>query len=195
VKLINTFEILEGVLYSIIYDAPAYEGAHEFQRLIDQWNDREYLIDYFDRNEEKLQIPFWNEVINGNPHSNVGITQAVDLTIEEVSEFEKEILDLANGKGGKNLDEIFKPLHKEFRKESEKAEFKAYGIYETSWLRFYAIKIEENFYFITGGGIKLTKRMEDSEGLDLELQKLKKVYDYLFQNPDIDPDLLEKLEG
>jgi hypothetical protein len=126
---------------------------------------------------------------------NVTITQAVNLTIEEVAEFEKEILKLANGLDGRSLNEIFIPLHKEFRRESDKHEFKAYGVYENSWLRFYAIKYEDQIYFIAGGGIKLTEKMQDSEGLDLELEKLKKVYFYLFVDPDIDQDLLDKLEG
>jgi hypothetical protein len=194
VKLIDTFEVLDGVLYSAVYDEPEYEEVPEFRRLLDQWNDREFLVKYFIRNKEKLQTPFWNKVINNDPEVEVEVTGAVEITIDEAAKFGKEILDLANGHNGRTLDDIFIPLHKEFRKESEKHEFKAYGICETSWLRFYAIKIED-IYFITGGGIKLTEKMEDSEGLDLELQKLKKVYDYLFNDPDIDPDLLEILES
>lgn len=37
--------------------------------------------------------------------------------------------------------------------------------------------------------------MQDSEGLDIELDKLKKVYYYLYKDPDADPDLIDKLEG
>jgi hypothetical protein len=194
VKLINTFEILEGVLYSVVFDETSYEGVNEFRRLLNQWTDRDYLAEYFLRNKKQLQSEFWNQVINGNPYDLVEVTKAVDLTIEETLEFEEEILGLANGKDGRGLGEIFIPLHKEIREESEKHEFKAYGIFENSWLRFYAIEIE-GIYFISGGGIKLTKKMEDSEGLSIELEKLKKVYDYLFMSPDIDPDLLSKIEG
>lgn len=193
-KLINTFEILEGVLYSVVFDETSYEGVNEFRRLLNQWTDRDYLAEYFLRNKKQLQSEFWNQVINGNPYDLVEITKAVDLTIEETFEFEREILGLANGIDGRGLDEIFIPLHKEIRKESEKHEFKVYGIFENSWLRFYAIEIE-GIYFISGGGIKLTKKMEEAEGLSIELEKLKKVYDYLFNSPDIDPDLLRKIEG
>jgi hypothetical protein len=194
VKLIDTFEILDGVLYSVVFDETSYEGVNEFRRLLNQWTDRDYLTDYFLRNKKQLQSEFWNEVINGHAYDMVEISKAVNLTIEEAAEFEEEILGLANGKVGRGLEKIFIPLHKEIRKKSEKHEFKAYGIFETSWLRFYAIEIE-GIYFISGGGIKLTKKMEDSEGLSIELEKLKKVYDYLFINPDIDPDLLMKIEG
>ncbi|SDA90998.1 hypothetical protein SAMN03080617_03367 [Algoriphagus alkaliphilus] len=193
-KLIDTFEILDGVLYSVVFDETSYEGVNEFRRLLNQWTDRDYLTDYFLRNKKQLQSEFWNEVINGHPYDLVEVPNAVNLTIEESAEFEEEILGLANGKAGRGLEKIFIPLHKEIRKESEKHEFKAYGIFENSWLRFYAIEIE-GIYFISGGGIKLTKKMEDSEGLSVELEKLKKVYDYLFINPDIDPDLLMKIEG
>lgn len=195
-KLIDTFEILEGVLYAAVFDKTSYEEVNEFRRLINQWTDRDYLADYFIRNQEKLQSRFWNEMINGDPAVNVEITKAINWTIEEASEFEEEILKLASGtEKGKTLDDIFKPLHKEIRKESDNAEFKAYGIYENSWLRFYAIRHSENLYFISGGGIKLTQKMHESEDLDLELIKLQKVYNYLFKDPEIDPDLLDKLEG
>lgn len=195
-KLIDTFEILEGVLYSVVYDETSYGGVNEFRRLLNQWTDRDYLADYFLRNQEKLQSPFWNELINGDPGVDVEITKAINLTIEEASEFEEEILKLASEtEKGKTLDDIFKPLHKEIRKESDNTEFKAYGIYDNSWLRFYAIRYSENLYFISGGGIKLSKKMQESEGLDLELIKLQKVYNYLFNDPEIDPDLLDKLEG
>lgn len=194
-KIIGTFEIVDGVLLGIEYDAPRYNGLNEFHRLLRLWKDDIYLAKYFKRNIQKLQTAFWNKIINGDPNLNVTITQAVSLTKKEASEFEKEILDLANGMEGRSLDEIFIPLHKEFKVESDKFEFKAYGIYEDSWLRFYAIKYEDKLYFISGGGIKLTEKMQDSEGLDIELEKLKKVYYLLYEDPDVDADLIEKLEG
>lgn len=193
-KLIDTFEILEMVLYSVVYDKTEYKGEDEFRRLLNLWTDRDYLAKYFMRNEEKLQTTFWNTRINNNPHIKVTIEQAINRTIEEASKFEKKVLDLANGFDGGSLDEIFIPLHKEFKGESDKFEFKAYGIYKNSWLRFYAIKYEDKIYFIAGGGIKLTEKMQDSEGLKTELDKLKKVYFYLYNDPDADPDLLDKLE-
>tara|TARA_R110001599_G_scaffold221395_4_gene420004 strand:+ start:20008 stop:20595 length:588 start_codon:yes stop_codon:yes gene_type:complete len=195
VKLIDTFEILEMVLYSVVYDEQEYQGVNEFRRLLNQWTDRKYLIKYFKRNEKKLQTGFWNNVINSDPSKNVSMEQAVNRTIEEASKFEEEILKLANGSGGRSLEDIFTPLHKEIKLTSDKFEFKAYGIREKSWLRFYAIRLENQIYFIAGGGIKLTKKMQDSEGLDIELEKLKKVYFYLYQDPDVDSDLIEKLEG
>ncbi|MEB2787288.1 hypothetical protein [Algoriphagus persicinus] len=39
------------------------------------------------------------------------------------------------------------------------------------------------------------QKMQESEGLDLELVKLQKVYNYLFNDPEIDSDLLDKLES
>lgn len=194
-KLIDTFEILETVLYSVVYDKTEYKGVDEFRRLLNQWTDRQYLAEYFIRNKKKLQTSFWNSRINQNSGKNVTIDQAINRTIEEALRFEKKILDLANGFGGGNLDDIFIPLHKEFRVDSDKFEFKAYGIHKNSWLRFYAIKYEDEIYFITGGGIKLTEKMQDSEDMDLELDKLKKAYYYLYEDPDADTDLIEKLEG
>jgi hypothetical protein len=70
-------------------------------------------------------------------------------------------------------------LHKKIRHNRFDEEFKAYGIHRKSWLRFYAIRLDSNQYFIAGGGIKLTREMKDSEGLRLELNKLEKAYYYL----------------
>ena len=56
---------------------------------------------------------------------------------------------------------------------------KAKGDQLKSWLRIYALKIDENVYVITGGAIKLTKTMLEREHTKHELEKLERCHDYL----------------
>jgi hypothetical protein len=48
-------------------------------------------------------------------------------------------------------------------------------------LRIYAIRVseEEDFFVVTGGGIKLTRRMEEMASLPAELQKLEMARNFL----------------
>lgn len=41
------------------------------------------------------------------------------------------------------------------------------------WCRLYAIRLENNLFIITGGGIKLYRTMNESEELIYELEKMK----------------------
>ena len=48
-----------------------------------------------------------------------------------------------------------------------------------SWLRLYAIKLDDGKFLITGGAIKLTHRMEDRKHTAEELQRLDQVRNIL----------------
>ncbi len=48
-----------------------------------------------------------------------------------------------------------------------------------SWLRLYAIKLDDGKFFITGGAIKLTHKMEEREHTAAELRKLERVRNFL----------------
>ena len=51
-----------------------------------------------------------------------------------------------------------------------------------SWLRIYAIKLDDNVFLITGGAIKLTHLMEEREHTLEELKKMEQVRRYLIDN-------------
>ena len=59
---------------------------------------------------------------------------------------------------------------------------KSYGTGRPSFLRMYAIKLKNNLYVITGGGIKLADTIQDSP----DLQNIDKVRAWLIQNGIID---------
>lgn len=49
---------------------------------------------------------------------------------------------------------------------------KGKGLVKNNWLRLYAIRIDKNFFVVSGGAIKLTKKMGDRNHTQLELDKL-----------------------
>lgn len=57
-----------------------------------------------------------------------------------------------------------------------------------SWLRIYAIKIDQGAYLVTGGAIKLTATMAERSHTLSELAKLEKVRNYLMDNGVFDKD-------
>lgn len=54
--------------------------------------------------------------------------------------------------------------------------------YHSSWLRVYAIKIENGVYLVTGGAIKLTTTMSERSHTLAELAKLELVRNHLIDN-------------
>lgn len=57
-----------------------------------------------------------------------------------------------------------------------------------SWLRIYALKLQDGCYIITGGAIKLTRTMQEREHTLMELLKQEQVRQFLLQNHIIDTD-------
>src|SRR5690554_4226377 len=55
-------------------------------------------------------------------------------------------------------------------------------------LRYYAIKLEENCFVITGGAIKMSQTMQNHPGTDNELKKLARARAYLQENGVFDED-------
>lgn len=143
--------------------------SDEFDRLMSNWFDPEYLREFFNVNKDKLILGSFNQFQS--------IDDAIRFTMEEADRFAYKLLD-REANGITNLDDVFKPLHKSsisiVREES-----KAYGPSKRSWLRLYGIRIEPDFYAISGGSIKLTKTMQEMTDGEEQLYKLKLVSNYL----------------
>lgn len=171
-KIINIFELEFESLYSVQYDT---EQKSEFHRLFELWNDSEYLRTFFEEHQEDLNNEFWG---------GITIDQAISKTRKESKLLEKKLLRTA--KLGKT--EKYETLSTLFEKLSEKYieplyfREKAYGLLTPSWLRIYAIRIEPNYYVISGGAIKLTEDMNSRKHLLLELKKLDLSRQFLLDN-------------
>jgi hypothetical protein len=160
--------------------AVRYDGADDnaLQQLFSQWNDPEWLVEFFLENMSDLESYFKITDIN----------QAIYDTIDDSMRMQCLILDLSPDA---DLDRIFRPLSNsrtiEMLLGKEKARIKERAQH-ASWLRIYAIKLEPGCYIITGGAIKLTRTMQEREHTLAELQKMEQVRNFLLDGGAIDTD-------
>lgn len=158
--------------------AVRYDGAADnaLQQLFSQWNDPEWLVDFFLNNLSDLESYFRITDIN----------QAIYDTIDDSLKMQCLILDISPDA---DLDRIFRPLSNsrtsEMLLDKEKARIKERPEH-ASWLRIYAIKLEPGCYIITGGAIKLTRTMQEREHTLAELNKMEQVRNFLLNGGAID---------
>ena len=172
-----TFDrILEdGRLWAVRYDG---QDDNCFVELFDSWFDMQWLASFFKDNLDDLKSYF----------HITDVYEAVMETVEEASRLECLMLDITPDA---NLDLLFRHLENsrfsEMALGREKA--KVDGSYlHPSWLRIYAIKIDQGAYLVTGGAIKLTATMAERCHTLSELAKLEKVRNYLMDNGVFDKD-------
>lgn len=184
-KIVNIFAIINESLLAVQFEG---KSSDEFAMLFNNWQDIEYLEQFFEDNISDLKSGFYG---------NITVEEAVFRTIDEASKMETYIKRVA--KRGKsdpastlnNL--VFTPLHKNDY-SIKHVQSKAYGGKKKSWLRLYAIRIAPNLYVVSGGAIKLTKTLNDRSHLILELRKLEVTKEYLKEIGLFDEDDYELLE-
>ena len=146
--------------------------------LFAQWDDVQWLRHFFKDNITDLQNYFLI--------SDVDV--AVDITAEDSDVLQRKILDISPDA---NLDELFRPLDNmqmgEMMLDKEKANPKTIT-HHRSWLRIYALKLQDGNYIITGGAIKLTKTMQEREHTLRELYRQEQVRNFLLSHDIIDTD-------
>lgn len=184
-ELVRVYSHNHNILLAMKFDG---NDSDEFRNAFNQWQDVEYLEDFFETHQSDLQTPFYQ-----NLFGTISVEDAVQRTLSESQAFEAYLrarIQLAAKQNIKILnDEIFKPLD-EFKKTT-KLDYeanKAYGLASKSWLRLYAIRITATIFVVSGSAIKLTKAMQDRPHTQKELQKLKKTAQFLkaigFQDDD-----------
>ncbi len=167
-------KILENnTLWAVRYDD---KTDNVLQAVFAQWNDPEWLVDFFSSNISDLKSFFRITDIN----------QAVYDTIDDSQRIQCLILDISPDT---DLDTIFRPLENgrsgEMLLGKEKARIQNRPPH-ASWLRLYAIKLEPGCYIITGGAIKLTRTMQEREHTLIELHKMEMVRNFLIENGVVD---------
>lgn len=155
----------------------------ELTSLFENWNNADFLFDFFKENIEDLIENYQIEKIS----------EAIKDTFEDADDLEGLVLDFPYTE---NLDELFKPLDITDIKSTELTRRKARKEdrrQHASWLRIYAIRLEKNVYVVTGGAIKLTRLMQDREHTALELEKLNKCKAFLKANGVFDKESFTEL--
>lgn len=142
-----------SIFAAYLYAFEPEDGINEYDRCMEIWTDTEYL-----RNFAKK-----NGISNPNKF-------ALDI-LEEV----EEIQDIL--KRDKDAESLFRPLY-----DSEYPPIKLSlqkGKLYNSYLRLYAIRIDEGIFVITGGAIKITRAIQDHLDTAREFEKIKNAQRYL----------------
>lgn len=168
----------DGRLWAVRYDG---DNDNALQIVFNQWNNPEWLWDFFTKNFSDLESFFKITVVD----------QAIFDTMEDGGELECLILDISPDA---NLDLLFRPLENSRAAEmtlgKEKARLQN-RMGHASWLRLYAIELETGYYIITGGAIKLTRTMQEREHTLRELLKMEQVRNVLIEQGVVDIDGFE----
>ncbi len=167
--------------------AVRYEGDSDnvlFQSF-SKWNDVEWLREFFTENKSDLESYFKITDLN----------VAIADTIEDADKLQCLILDL---NPDADLERLFRPLDNRqtvaLMLDKEKARIKNRPSH-VSWLRLYAIRLEEGAFIITGGAIKLTERMPERAHTFAELAKMEKVRNFLLDENIVDRDSFEDYQN
>ncbi len=155
-------------LYAFRYDNEEYEYDNhtEYDRLLELWINVDYLKSF----AMKYAI------------------QDVDTFVETIPDNADDIDDFLNEleKSNEPLENYFHPLS-----DSERG-FKILslqkGKLKRNILRLYAIKIDDSFFVITGGAIKLAQTMQEHPETNEELLKLNRAKSFLASNGIFDKD-------
>ncbi|MCH2084691.1 MAG: hypothetical protein MK226_20060 [Saprospiraceae bacterium] len=175
----NIVTIIKESLYAVQYDKDKiYES--EFEKVIDSWQDAIFLEEFFELHKDDLYSGFWGDI---------SIEDAILRTREEAIKLEEKIIDIAEiGKTDRfqTLSTLFQPLYNNPTKTEPFEKNKVKGHHQPSWLRIYALRIDQNCFLITGGAIKLTPNMNERDHLLQELEKLKMVKNYICDEDNFD---------
>lgn len=148
-------------LYAVHYHG---EKNHELKRLIDLWNDAQYLYEFVKNNS--LDIP-----------RKYTIPQIINKIIQDASHIDNILHHIEQNPGTK-LNSFFFPLY------DEETKVVSLGLRKGKrfFLRIYAIKIDEDCFLITGGAIKFHHLMKDKPHTQKELSKLHRCKEFLKEN-------------
>lgn len=144
-----------------------YDNAidNEYDRLMDLWTDVSFLKAF----AEKNNIDDANEFINN--------------ILQDAEQIQDFLEDLSQNR--KPYRYYFEPLQ-----NSQQNKLLAFqkGKIKRNRLRYYAIKLDDNCFVITGGAIKMSQKMQEHPDTINELSKLKAAKAYLNQNSVFDED-------
>ncbi len=154
--------IFDDQLFAFKYEN---EKVNEFDRLMDLWTDVYYLKTFAEKNKVSNVIEFINEILKN---------------AEEIQNFLDNLSQSNN-----QCRFYFQPLQ-----NSEQHRILALhkGKIRKNRLRYYAIKLDENSFVITGGAIKMSRKMSEHPQTAHELVKLQNARSYLNSNGVLDKD-------
>jgi hypothetical protein len=154
--------ILADQLFAFQYEG---EVDNEYDRLMELWTDISFLRAYAKENNITNVKKFVNTILQD---------------AEDIQDFLENINQNKEPYGF-----YFEPLQ-----NSERNKILAFqkGKIKENILRYYAIKLDDNCFVITGGAIKMSQTMQEHPDTDNELKKLEKARAFLKENGVFDED-------
>lgn len=158
----NIVRIFADQLFAFQYEG---EADNEYDRLMELWTDVAYLRAYAKKNNITKVHKFVNTILEN---------------AREIQDFLENI-----NQNKESYGFYFEPLQ-----NSERTRVLALqkGKIKENILRYYALKLDDNCFIITGGAIKMSQRMQDHPDTDNELKKLEKARTHLNDNGVFDED-------
>ena len=132
------------------------ETLNEYERLLEIWNDPEYLVNFAERNKSYLK--------------GCSLEEFVECVLDDALTLEHTLKQYA-----KSLNIFFQPLDN----NEMRTMFLSLQKRRCRYLRLYAIKIDDNMFVVTGGAIKLTRTMSEHPNMVIELAKMNRCKEYL----------------
>lgn len=179
-KILRTFdEQYQGIYLASFVDCPFYETPHEYEteldRIQDQLQDPLYV-----RNFIKSPKSGWKQGTYKNYDlkflTHEVLTEAADLfdKLDELS------VQSENGNCFELLFDEFIELSKSERYD-DPGRKKMYTYDHGSLLRLYGLRVGNDAIILTGGSIKIVDKMNDTEALRMELNKMNYLKEWLIQ--------------
>lgn len=178
----NIVKIHEGHLFSVKYDDREQD---EYTRLLyNEWQDIFALTEFFYAHKDYLNNNVWKKV--SIPELAVrNVVNDANLLSDKFAKLRHNTDDGVRP----DYDSHFKYLDGQYKNVYEYTPMKSYGVSYPSFIRLYAIKIDNNCYIITGGGLKLSDNIDNSPGMGQRIyDEIERTKRYLTQNGISAPD-------
>tara|TARA_E500000318_G_C3566874_1_gene216069 strand:- start:1830 stop:2405 length:576 start_codon:yes stop_codon:yes gene_type:complete len=180
-EIFSTFdEQTKGIYLARFVDCPFYNTPETYETELDKIQE-ELQDPQFVRNFIKSEASGWKKGF----YQNVSLSDlAQDVLLETADLFDK--LDEVSEES--QSDDCFDILFDNFKELSEKEKYddpgrrKMYTYNKGSILRIYGVLLGNNCLIITGAGIKLVDKMSESATLQLELDKMSHLVNWLQEN-------------
>ena len=166
-------------LWAVVYPE---DDVDVLTKTFREWMDLDYLESFFSKNNDDLSAYF----------HITDVDTAIYDTLDDAYELRCMIMYISPDA---NLNALFKHLENSRIAEMVLGREKAKGVWHRhdSWLRLYALKVDNDSYLITGGAIKLTRTMGEREHTLRELARMEQVRNFLIGQGAVDMEGLKEI--
>lgn len=180
-EIFSTFdEQTKGIYLARFVDCPFYNTPETYETEFDKIQD-ELQDPLFVRNFIKSAASGWKK----GQYKNINLSHLAHDVLEETADLFDKLDEVSEESQG---DDCFDILFDNFKELSEKEKYhdpgrrKMYTYDQGSLLRLYGVLLGHDCLIITGAGIKLVGKMDDSPALRMELEKMSYLVNWLQEN-------------